>query len=158
MSLDEIGSVDRAGAIYSDVLAGDPSNAFAQDALTKIANAAAPTLRSLPPPPPPPPPASRGVRRVKIWIAAAGASTASVIATARSVRCAPNVALSVSVLDFEGDLPWGEDFAGGGYSSADDEAAYLHADAGVVLKPGAIDWLLWAIDQGAKAAYADHED
>lgn len=155
-ALDEIGSVDRARSIYSSVLEDDPSNRFAQDALTKIVHAAtAPDLAQ-----PAAPVAGGGARRVNVLIAAAGASAASVIATARSVRCAPNIALSVSVQDFEGELSKEEGFAisASGSDRAEDEAVTLHVEAGVVLKAGALDWLLWAIAQGATAAYADHED
>lgn len=154
-TLDEIGSIDRAKGIYANILKEDPSNVFAQEALTKIARAAAtPGLV-----PPAPPPARSGVKYVNLQIAAAGASAASVMATVRSARCASNVRWSVSVLDFEGGAPEGGGFAfDDGEADAERAVADLHVDAGVVLKTGALDWFLWAIDQGATAAYADHEE
>ena len=155
-TLDEIGSVDRARIIYASVLDQDTSNVFARDALTKIAHAgAAPDLV-----PPAPRPARTGVKHVNLRVAATGASAASVMATVRSARCAPNVAWSVSVLNFEGKFPSreGVPFHDGEANDAEKAVADLHVEAGVVLKAGALDWLLWAIDQGAAAAYADHEE
>lgn len=155
-TLDEIGSIERAQVTYSSILDDDPSNVFAQEALTKIAHAA--TTSDLVPAAPRP--MRPGVKYVNLRIAAAGASAASVIATVRSARRTSDVAWSVSVLDFEGELPNKEDcvFNDGEANDAAMTVADLHVEAGVVLKPGALDWLLWAIDQGATAAYADHEE
>lgn len=155
-TLDEIGSIDQAKVTYSSILDEDSSNAFAQEALKKIAHAAtAPDLAL-----PAPPPTRSSVKYVNLRIVAAGSSAESVMATVRSARCASNVVWSISVLDFEGALP-----SKGGFAFNNDEAegaeravAVLHAEAGVVLKTGALDWLLWALDQGATAAYADHEE
>jgi len=155
-TLDEIGSIDRAKVTYANILDENPSNVYAQEALTKIAHAAmAPDLA-----PPTPPPTKSSVKYVNLRIVASGASAESVIATVRSAQCAPNVVWSISVLDFEGELP-----SEGGFAYNHDEAndaeravAVLHVEAGVILKTGALDWLLWAVDQGAMAAYADHED
>lgn len=88
--------IGRSGSnLLSSLLDEDPSNAFAQDVLTKIAHAAtAPDLAQ-----PTPSVAGGGVRRVNVRIAAAGASAASVMETARSVRCASSMAWSVSTTD-----------------------------------------------------------
>jgi len=154
-TLDEIGSIDRAQVTYSSILDDDPSNVLAQEALTKIGHAAMADLV-----PSAPRSARPGVKYVNLRIAAAGASAASVLATVRSARCASNVAWFVSVLDFEGELRNKDDFAldHGEANEAERAVVDLHVEAGVVLKAGALDWLLWAIDQGATAAYADHEE
>lgn len=155
-TLDEIGAVDRARAIYRSVLDHDTSNVFAREALRRIANAA--TVPELAPPVPPL--AKRGVRRLNLRIIATGASARSIMATVQSVQSASNVAWSVSVLGFEGELPEVSRLLRevGESDCADDEAGELCVEAGELLKPGALDWLLWAIDQGAMAAYGDHED
>jgi len=154
-TLDEIGEVDRAKMVYSSVLDQDPSNVFAKDALMKLARAgAAHDLVPLVPP------CSREGRRcVNLRIAATGASAASVMATARSVLCASSVTWVITVLDFEGDLPDDEFiFNDSEFNNIRAESADLHVEAGVILAKGAVEWFLWAIDQGAAAAYADHED
>ena len=150
-TLDEMGAVDRALALYADVLGQEPSNGLARDALVKIENAA--TVARLKPPAPPH--MQEGVRRVHLRIAAEGASADAVMATVRSARSAANAAWSVSASGFKGDLSAEGVFAGD--RALDDGVAELHVEAGVVLKAGAVDWLLWAMDQGAEAAYADHE-
>lgn len=153
-TLDEIGAVDRARAAYCNVLDLDPLNVSAQTALKKIEDAAAVLDQALPTPP-----LAKNVNRVHLRIAAKGASIAAIMATLQSTQAEPTVRWSVEVAGFEGDQPdWGiftprEDDAG----AIDDKAADLHVEAGVVIKAGAVDWLLWAIDQGATAAYADHE-
>lgn len=149
-TLDELGAVERACALYAGVLDQEPSNELARDALAKIENAE--TVACLTPPVPPH--VQEGVRRIHLRVAAGGASAEAVLATVRSARSASNAAWSVSAPGFEGDLST-EGVSGG--KALDDGAAELHVEAGVVLKAGAVDWLLWAMDQGAEAAYADHE-
>ncbi len=149
-TLDEIGAVDRALALYADVLDQEPLNRIARDALVKIEQAATVARQELPAPP-----HMQGFRRVHLRIAAEGASAAAVMATVRSARSVANAAWSISVSGFKGDLSAEGIYAGG--RALDDGAAELHVEAGVLLKAGAVDWLLWAVDQGAEAAYADHE-
>lgn len=155
-ALDEIGSIDRAKITYSRILDEDPSNVSAQEALKKIARAATVPDLALPAPPP----TKSSVRYVNLRIVAAGASAESVMETVRSARCASNAVGSISVLDFEGTLPSKADFAFNNDEAdgAERAVAVIYAEAGVVLKTGALDWLLWAVDQGATAAYADHEE
>lgn len=152
-TLDEIGAVERARALYADVLYEEPSNGLAQDALVKIENAAAVADLA----PPAPPQVQQGVRRGHLRIAAGDASVEAVMATVRSARSVANAVWSVSAPDFEGDLSAEGVFAGARTLDDDEGAVELHVEAGVVLKAGAVDWLFWAMDQGAEAAYADHE-
>lgn len=81
------------------------------------------------------------------------------MATLQSTRADPTVKWSVEVTGFQGELPtWAIPVAReGDPGRIDDKVADLYVEAGVVIKAGAVDWLLWAIDQGATAAYADHE-
>lgn len=153
-TLDEIGALAEARAAYCRVLDLDPQNASAQAALRKIENASAVFEQALPTPP-----RGKPENRVNLRISAAGASAAAVMATLQSTRAEPTVRWSVEVMGFKGELP---DWAvlmleEGGPVSTDDEVADLHVEAGVVIRGGAVAWLLWAIDQGATAAYADHE-
>lgn len=153
-TLDEIGALSEARAAYCSVLDLDPLNVSALTALKKIENAAAIFDQALPASP-----LGKYEKRINLRIAAAGASVAAVMATLQSTRADPTVRWSVEVAGFKRDLPaWGNFTPReGGPGSMDDEVADLHVEAGVVIKAGAVDWLLWAIDQGATAAYADHE-
>lgn len=152
--LDEIGALDEARTAYCNVLDLDPSNVSAQTALKKIDNAAAFFNQPLPAPP-----LGKYENRVNLRIAAAGASEAAVMATLQSTREDPTVRWSVEVTGFKGELPnWTiRTPAECGSDNIDCEVADLHVEAGVTIKAGAVEWLLWAVDQGATAAYADHE-
>lgn len=142
-TLDESGALERARDIYADVLRIDPSNVRAGDALEKIVQTLTIGETALPEPPA----LLDVVAHVHVRIETAGAAPEALAATLRSIEdlSVSSVRLSIS------------ESAEPSQSRHEDSAGVLHIKAGTTLKMNAISWLLWAIRQGAIAAYADHE-